>query len=147
MSDGYERLALEDVDPEPGRPSRRWPISSELGLEDYNLNVARLDPGARLSTNAYHYHEDQEEFYYVLEGSVRVETEDGGFDLGPDEMAVFRPGVNHLLHNRSDAPVKLIAIGSPPEGRYPVHSVQSHEALLEERYDEAAESEGGDEAG
>ena len=143
MPDGYERLALEDVDPEPGRPSVRWPISPELGLEDYNLNLAVLEPGERLSTNAYHYHEDQEEFFYVLEGTVRVEAEDGSFDLSADEMVVFRPGVRHLLHNRGEQPAKVIAIGSPPEGRRPVHRVQSHEALLAERYGDGDGSEGG----
>ena len=135
MGDDFERRSLADLETNPEKPGRRWELSPQLGITDYNLNVAVLAPGERLSQNAYHYHENQEEVYYVIEGRVRVEVEDGSFDLAADEVLRFEPGAPHLLHNPFDERCRLIAIGSPPEGRYPVEQVQSYEDLLAERYD------------
>ncbi|WP_254546753.1 cupin domain-containing protein [Halomarina pelagica] len=136
MGDGYHRVSLTDLETNPEKPGRRWEVSPALGVEDYNLNVAVLAPGERLSQNAYHYHDDQEEVYYVVDGTVRVEVEDGSFDAATDDAVRFEAGVPHLFHNPFDAPCKLVAIGSPPEGRYPVRQVRSYDDLLAERYGE-----------
>lgn len=132
----YEHRSLGEFDPNPEKPGRRWELSPELGIEAYNLNIAVLEPDERLSQNAYHYHENQRELYYTVSGHYRIETDDGSFDVTEDEVAVFEPGVNHLVHNPFDESCKLIAIGDPPDGRYPVHQVQSFDDLLTERYDD-----------
>lgn len=130
---GYTRAALSELEANPNKPSQRWEVSPQLEIEGYNFNVARLEPGERLSQTAFHYHENQEEFFFVIDGRCRVETEDESFDLGPDEMIVFREGVVHLLHNPFEVACKLIAIGYPPDGRRPVHMVKSYQEILEER--------------
>lgn len=130
---GYERAALSDIEANPEKPSQRWEISPQLGIQGYNFNVAVLEPSERLSQTAFHYHENQEEFFYVIDGECRVETENESFNLSRDEMVVFREGAVHLLHNPFDEPCKLIAIGYPADGRRPVHLVKSYRELLEER--------------
>lgn len=130
---GYERAALSDIEANPEKPSQRWEISPQLGIQGYNFNVAVLEPSERLSQTAFHYHENQEEFFYVIDGECRVEAENESFDLSRDEMVVFREGAVHLLHNPFDEPCKLIAIGYPADGRRPVHLVKSYRELLEER--------------
>lgn len=135
MSDGYERAALSKLEPNPRKPGERWELSPALGIPEYNYNVAVIGPGTRLSQNAYHYHENQREFFHVVDGRCRVEVEAGSFDLTADEVVLFEPGVPHLLHNPYDAPCKVVAVGSPPAGRYPVEQVQSYEDLLADRYD------------
>lgn len=134
MSTGYEHRSLDELEPNPEKPGRRWELSPVLGIDEYNVNVAVLEPNERLSQNAYHYHENQREFFYVADGRCRVEVDDGSFDATEDEVVFFEAGVAHLIHNPFDAPCKLVAIGSPPDGRYPVHQVQSYEDLLAERY-------------
>jgi mannose-6-phosphate isomerase-like protein (cupin superfamily) len=134
MTDGYDHRSITELDVNPAKPGRRWELSPQLGIADYNFNVAVLEPGERLSQNAYHYHENQEEFYYVVDGRCRVEVEDEFFDAVTDDAVRFDRGVSHMLHNPYDDPCKLVAIGSPPEGRYPVQQVQSYEELLAERY-------------
>lgn len=136
MSDDYEHRSLDELETNPDKPGRRWELSPQLGIDDYNFNVAFLEPGERLSQNAYHYHPNQEEFYYVADGRCRVEVEDGSFDADTDDVVRFAEGVPHMLHNPYDDPCKIVAIGSPPEGRRPVHQVQSYEGLLAERYGE-----------
>lgn len=134
MTDGYKHRSLRELDVNPDKPSRRWEVSPQLGIGDYNFNVAILEPGERLSQNAYHYHDEQKEFYYVVDGRCRVEVEDGSFDAETDDVVRFDEAVPHMLHNPYDDSCKIVAIGSPPEGRRPVHQVQSYRELLADRY-------------
>ncbi|WP_101295620.1 cupin domain-containing protein [Halegenticoccus soli] len=134
MEHEYKCLELSRAPTEEAKPGTRWEVSPQLGIDAYNYNVAVLAPGERLSQNAYHYHERQAEFFHVLEGRCRVEVPDDSFDLGRDEVVLFEPNTVHLLHNPFDRPCRLVAVGSPPDGRYPVHQVQSYEELLAERY-------------
>jgi len=136
----YHRGTLADFETNPEKPGRRWELSPELGIDAYNFNVAVLDPGDPLSQNGYHYHESQAELFYVVDGQCRVEVEDGGFTLEADDVVYFEDGVVHLLHNPFDGPCKLVAIGSPPEGRYPVHQVMPAAELLDSRYGDPSPS-------
>ncbi len=134
MPQGYSRTSLDEGAVNPEKPGRRWEVSPVLGVEGFNYNVAVLEAGERLSQNAYHYHENQAEFFHVIEGRCRVEVDDDSFDVERDDVINFEAGVNHLLHNPFESDCRLVAIGFPQEGRYPVHQVQSFEDLLAERY-------------
>ena len=134
MSDDYVHRSLDDLETNSEKPGRRWEVSPQLGIDDYNFNVAVLESGEPLSQNAYHVHPNQEEVYYVVDGRCRVEAEDGSFDAETDDVVRFDEGVPHMLHNPYDAPCKLVAVGSPPEGRHPVDRIQGYKELLAERY-------------
>lgn len=134
MATTYNVSRLTDQTEMEDKPGRRWELSPALGIDAFNYNVAVLEAGERLSQNAYHYHENQAEFFHVVAGQCRVEVDDDSFDLETDCMVNFDAGVNHLLHNPFGDPCKIVAVGSPPEGRYPVHQVQSYEDLVAERY-------------
>ena len=131
----YRRANVTDLEMNPEKPGQRWEVSPQLDLSGYNYNVATLDPNTTLSQNAYHYHENQAEFFHVLNGSCRVEVEDGAFVCDVDDLVVFEAGTPHLLHNPYERPCRVIAIGSPPGGRYPVHQIQSYDELIARRYD------------
>lgn len=131
---GYEHHPLDDFETVPDKPGRRWELSPRLGIDDYNVNVAVLERGETLSENGYHYHENQREFFYLAEGQCQVEVEDGSVRLREDGVVHFDAGVVHLLHNPFDEPAKVVAIGSPPDGRYPVQQVEPAKTLLRERY-------------
>lgn len=133
----YDHHAIDDFETNPEKPGRRWELSPQLGIDDYNFNVAVLERGEPLSQNGYHYHENQQEFFYVVDGRCQVEVENGAFRLREDEIVRFDEGVVHLLHNPFDEPAKLVAIGNPPEGRYPVQQVEPAAELLTERYGSA----------
>lgn len=135
MSSGYEHRSLNDLDDNPHKPTPRYEISKALDITDYNLNIAVLEPDKPLSQTHYHAHDDQEEFYYVFDGRCRIEIGDESFDLVEDDVIVVREGTPHLLHNPYDEPCRLIAIGSPPEGRYPVTMYDNYENILDDRYE------------
>lgn len=139
MDVGYERASLDDFDPNPEKPSRRWEVSRHLGIEGYHFNVAVLEPGEPMAQSGLHYHTEQQEFFYVVEGRCRVELADDTFDLGPDEMVVFHPGTAQLLHNPFDTRCKLIAVGYPQAGHGTVEAVESTDELLARRYQEATD--------
>lgn len=134
VSHGFERTTVDECARNAEKPGERWELSPVLGIEAFNYNVAVVSEGERLSQNAYHYHENQTEFFHVVDGRCRVETNSESFDLHTDEVVYFDAGAPHLLHNPFEDRCKVIAIGSPPDGRYPVHQVQSYEDLLAERY-------------
>jgi uncharacterized cupin superfamily protein len=117
------------------KPGRRWELSPELGIETFNLNVAILDPGERLSQSHFHYHEHQAELVHVAAGRCRVEVLDDRFVAEQGETVRFDAGESgtHLVHNPFDETCRLVAIGWPPEGRHPVEQVRTFDELLAER--------------
>jgi uncharacterized cupin superfamily protein len=138
MTDGYTHVSLDELETHPEKPGRRWELSPLLEIEDFNLNVAMLDPGERLSQTHFHFHHGQRELFYVAEGRCRAEVEDGGFDLETDDVVAFATGEEgvHVLHNPFEEACKLVAIGWPPADRYPVTKVELTEDLLRRRYGE-----------
>lgn len=69
--------------------------------------VVELDPG---SSVGYHEHKDEYEIYYILEGTGVV-TEDGQeHTVEPGDMHQCKSGSKHGIENRSDAPLKFMAL-------------------------------------
>jgi len=79
MSDGWQRYQLDESETRDDKPGRRWELSPKLDIDAFNLNVAILEPGERLSQNHFHYHENQEELIHVTAGRCRVEVVDDRF--------------------------------------------------------------------
>lgn len=133
MADDWTRIRLAEMEQNTEKPGNRWELSPELGIEAFNFNVAVLEPDDRLSQNHFHYHENQQEAFLIVEGRCRVETVEEGFDVGVDEAVAFEKGEAgaHVLYNPFDEPCKLVAIGWPPEGRYPVHQLETTERRIE----------------
>lgn len=111
---GYQVLDSEMVDPMPDRPCLRRSLSDAAGLPSVAINVYEAAPGERVPA-VYHYHDEQEDAFYVLEGELAVETPDYEYTVGTDELFVADPGSPHRAYNPADAagPVRLLAVGAP----------------------------------
>lgn len=133
----YIHKPLSDFEAHPHKPGERWAVSSELGIKDYNLNVAVLEQGDPLSQTHFHAHENQDEFYYVIDGCCQFEIGEESIKAESDEVIFTPRTIPHLVHNPYKKPCKLIAIGSPPEGRYPVTMYDNYQNISEERYDDS----------
>lgn len=135
MPEGYEHVSLADLEANPEKPGRRWELSPRFDIGGANVNVATIGPGERLSQSHYHYHEHQRELFYVARGGCRAEVADGRLELEPDDVVAFEAGAAgvHVLHNHTDEPCTLVAVGWPQDDRYPVEQVATLEDLLEER--------------
>jgi uncharacterized cupin superfamily protein len=93
-----------------GRMRQR--LGNVAGLDQFGVNLCRLKPGA--SSSQRHWHENEDEFVYVLEGEV-VLCEDGGETvLKPGDAAAWKAGApnGHCLVNRSDRDAVMIEVGT-----------------------------------
>ena len=93
-----------------GRSRKR--LGDEAGLTQFGVNLTRLPPGVHSSLR--HWHENQDEFVYVLEGALTLIENDGETVLGPGDAAGFKAGVanGHHLVNRSDRDAVYLEIGT-----------------------------------
>ncbi|QEW21588.1 hypothetical protein LA6_003800 [Marinibacterium anthonyi] len=91
----YERVTLGD----PG------------GLTQYGVAVETLMPGARSSNR--HWHAQEDEFLWMLEGTAVVVEEPGEYEVGPGDAVCWPKGDpnGHMLINRSDAPCRFLIVG------------------------------------
>lgn len=65
----------------------------------------------------WHVHEETDDFFLVLSGSIRIETEQGDVALGPGELHVVPAGVRHRPVAEEEAHLLLIEReGTPNTG-------------------------------
>lgn len=97
---------------EPCEGRIRRKIGDALGLSQFGVNLVILPPGVMSSQR--HWHVNEDEFVYVLEGEVVLVTDAGEQVLGPGMAAGFPHGRQdgHHLVNRSDKPAKLLEVGT-----------------------------------
>jgi len=102
--------------PEPFRQAvlgrERQRLGNAVGLDQFGVNLSRLKPGAASSQR--HWHQNEDEFVYVLEGEL-VLCEDGGETvLKPGDAAGWKAGVanGHCLINRTSRDAVYLEIGS-----------------------------------
>jgi uncharacterized cupin superfamily protein len=95
--------------PNEKRYNRR--LGNHAGLKNFGVNITRIVPGGQSSYR--HAHATQDEFVYVLEGEVVLETNGGAQTLGPGMCAGFPAGTGdaHRFVNRSDVDVRLLVVG------------------------------------
>jgi uncharacterized cupin superfamily protein len=93
-----------------GRARKR--LGRAAGLSQFGVNICTLKPGAASSQR--HWHENEDELVYVLEGEV-VLCEDGGETvLKAGEAAAWKAGVQdgHCIINRSNRDAVVLEVGS-----------------------------------
>jgi uncharacterized cupin superfamily protein len=101
--------------PEPHRAANQMRYNRRLGdyagLKNFGVNLTRIVPGGQSSYR--HAHSRQDEFVYVLEGEVVLETNGGEQLLRPGMCAGFPAGRGdaHRFVNRTASDVKLLVIG------------------------------------
>lgn len=102
---------------------RVWhPLGDAAALTQFGVNLVQLDPGVWSSQR--HWHSDEDEFVYVLEGELVLVDDTGEHPMGPGDCAGFKAGVQdgHHFQNRSAAPARLLVVGARSDadhGAYP----------------------------
>jgi uncharacterized cupin superfamily protein len=86
-------------------------LGDHVGLKNFGVNLTRIVPGGQSSYR--HAHSKQDEFVYVLQGEVVMETNAGAQTLRPGMCAGFPAGTGdaHRFVNRSSADVLLLVVG------------------------------------
>ena len=90
----------------------RLQYSDAGGLTQYGAYVETLQPGVRSSDR--HWHEEEDEFLYMLSGEATVIEEDGDHLLHRGDAACWPAGAAnaHQVVNRSDAPCTYLIFGT-----------------------------------
>ena len=110
-----EKVAIDELDSWMGPADVKRPVGETLGTEHMGIRFYELEPGESTAFG-YHAHADQEELFYVLEGTLTFETEDGEVTVGADEVIRFEPGEFQRSYNAGDGRAKTLGIGAPADG-------------------------------
>ncbi len=88
------------------------PLSDAGGLTQFGAFTETLMPGSR--SGQRHWHSDEDEFLYTLDGTVTLHENDGPRDLPPGTCVCWPAGVPnaHQLENRTEQPVTYFVAGS-----------------------------------
>lgn len=110
----YHVVDIDSIEPHPDHESDRRTLRGTLDLEHVGVSLYTAAPGEQVPQR-YHYHDTQEELFYVVAGEMRVETPEGEFRVGENELFLAEPGSPHRAFNAADAPASLrvLAIGAP----------------------------------
>lgn len=111
---GYHHVGVAGIDPASGRPNSKRSIADAPGLENVAVNRYEAEPGEEIPL-ASHYHDDQEEVFYVLSGTLAVETPEETHEVAADEAFVVEPDSPQRAHVRESADERAVApvIGAP----------------------------------
>jgi uncharacterized cupin superfamily protein len=105
MSEGYAVGHIDEMGDGPGfRKIRR-----EVGVTAFGVNAIVLP--ARFSAG-YHYHDTQEELYFLHKGRMEIEFGDGTrHELTPGAVARVDPPTVRRLHNTGDEEAIVLIVG------------------------------------
>jgi mannose-6-phosphate isomerase-like protein (cupin superfamily) len=103
--DGY---AVANVDALADGPGFRK-IRRALGVTAFGVNAIELPPGTQAGR---HYHEEQEELYFVHSGRITMTFGDGtSHELGPGGVARVDAGTIRQVKNFGDEPAVYLVAG------------------------------------
>jgi uncharacterized cupin superfamily protein len=93
-----------------GRERQR--LGNAVGLTQFGVNLSTLKPGAWSSQR--HWHANEDEFIYVLEGELVLHEGSGETVLKPGDAAGWRAngGIGHCLINRTDKDALYLEVGT-----------------------------------
>lgn len=96
-------------------------LGKAVGLTQFGVNHLVLAPGAYSSLR--HWHEQEDEFAYVLSGEAVLIDDQGEHVLRAGDCAGFPAGEAnaHHLTNRSNADAVLLVVGSRHRGTETLH--------------------------
>jgi mannose-6-phosphate isomerase-like protein (cupin superfamily) len=105
QGDGYAVSSLDAM----GNGYGFRKIRRELGVTAFGINALVLPTGYEAGT---HYHEQQEETYFVHQGQVEFRFGDGStYRLGPGGVARVDPTTHRSVRNVGDTDAILVVAG------------------------------------
>jgi quercetin dioxygenase-like cupin family protein len=110
----YRVLDPEDLAPTGDYPCDRRSITGATDLASLAAAVYELAPGEQLP-RFYHYHEQREELFYVLAGTLAVETPECEYEVPEGSVFVAKPDSPHRAFNPGTAKeaVTVFGVGAP----------------------------------
>ncbi len=107
LGSGYPQALKAPVE---GR--EKYALGNAVGLTQFGVNLTRLKPGAASALR--HWHENEDELIFVLEGEIVLIEDRGETLLRPGDAAGFKAGVanGHQLVNKSAREALYLEVGT-----------------------------------
>jgi uncharacterized cupin superfamily protein len=104
------------IKPELFEGKRQGRPGKDVNMSQFGVNYVVLEPGS--ATALRHWHEQEDEFVYVLEGTPTLIDNNGEHQLEAGQFARFPAGEanGHHFINHSKKDVELLVIGSRRPG-------------------------------
>ena len=88
-------------------------LSDIIGFTKFGLHLVRVEPGDE--TTQYHYHEESDEFVYILSGQLSLRYGDENYELTAGDFVGFPAhGAAHSMRNNSNMDATYLMGGSRP---------------------------------
>jgi uncharacterized cupin superfamily protein len=105
------------------------PLGDLFALKNFGVNLTTLAPGA--ASALFHRHSRQDEFIFMLEGTLTLLTDEGEQELTPGMCFGFpAAGTAHHLVNRSATEASYLEIGDRSAGDTVTYPRDDLEAML-----------------
>ncbi|MFB6232893.1 MAG: cupin domain-containing protein [Haloarculaceae archaeon] len=112
-------MAYHVVDPDDLAATEEYPcdrrsVADAADLSTVAAAVYELAPGQQLA-RTYHYHEHREELFYVLAGTLAVETPEEEYEVPAGSVFVATPNSPIRPYNPASAveDVRVFGVGAP----------------------------------
>ena len=100
---GYRSASLDELG---GYGFRK--LRQPLGVTAFGVNALVYPPGAE---GVHHFHEEQDELYFVHAGTARFEVEGDTFELGPGGVVHVESTTPRKVSNVGDDDLVLLVVG------------------------------------
>lgn len=125
----YEHVTVESLPDAPNPTRHKKEIDEAVGTSEFGFNLIVADAGESVPWG-YHYHPNHEELFYVLDGTLRIETPDGIHTVESGEAFFTPAGAPQKAVAGTDG-CRLVAAGAPKD---------RDSAVIEEKCPECGQS-------
>jgi mannose-6-phosphate isomerase-like protein (cupin superfamily) len=104
QGEGWAKVTFEELGDGPGMRK----VRAAAGITAFGANGMVLAPG---TGGRWHWHDEQEEVYFVHRGTLTVEFEDGRVEAGPGSVVRVDAATPRRITNRGDEDLVMLALG------------------------------------
>jgi mannose-6-phosphate isomerase-like protein (cupin superfamily) len=101
---GYAKGSIDEMGEGPGFRS----VRRALGVTAFGVNAIVYPPGQE---GFLHYHDEQDELYFVHRGRASFEVDGEQFELGPGGVVYVESTTPRKVNNRTDEDLVLFVVG------------------------------------
>lgn len=110
LTDLANSSKLKRIDDQPAYTGWVANLSQQFGAKKLGFHLEIMDP--KTFSAPYHYHTEEEEMFYVIEGEAIVRRENKFQKVGPGDVIFYEVGPQsvHNMYNFTTRPFKFLAI-------------------------------------
>lgn len=101
------KLNINDIEGSIAKQDERYVVKDNSYLNKLVVSSTLLNPG--YSTSG-HRHEGQEEVYFFVEGTGRIELDDVSYRVKPGDMVLIEDGVFHRVYADNTSSMYFVCV-------------------------------------